>query len=93
MTFTSSQSTDDFGLDRVLLPCAGAGLWNGPAPQSLRDRYQTADDDEGWRRWKKHLARRRKPRPLANEFVGRRSPLTWALPDEVSAELAASPTR
>jgi hypothetical protein len=86
MTVTSSQSADELGLGRDLLACAGAELWNGPAPQSLRDRYHTADDDEGWRRWQKHLARRRKPRPLAKEFVGRRSPLSWAWPDELASE-------
>ncbi|HEX4146343.1 MAG TPA: hypothetical protein VHY91_22775 [Pirellulales bacterium] len=83
---TSSQPTEDPALECDLLPCPGAELWNGPAPQSLRDRYHSADDDEGWRRWRKHLARRRKPQPLAKQFAGRRSPLTWAWPDELATE-------
>ncbi|HEY1786072.1 MAG TPA: hypothetical protein VGG30_11005 [Pirellulales bacterium] len=86
MTVTSSPSTEDPALNCNLLPHAGEALWNGPAPRSLRDRYLAADDDEGWQRWQKHLARRRKPGPLAKEFVGRRSPLTWALPDELAAQ-------
>ena len=72
MTATSSQSTEGFDFVADLLPSAGAQLWNGPAPQSLRDHYHTADNDEGWQRWKKHLARRRKPGPLTKaRFTGR----------------------
>ncbi|HTU25441.1 MAG TPA: hypothetical protein VMF30_08595 [Pirellulales bacterium] len=87
MTATSSQSLDESRWDRELLPTAGGELWNGPAPRALRENYHAVDDDAAWRRWKKHLARRRKPGPLAEKFVGRRSPLAWSWPDELGMDL------
>ena len=85
MKVSSSLSREAVESDRDLLLGSGA-LWNGAAPAALRKHYRTADDDESWRRWARHLARRGKPRPLAGRFVGRRSPLTWAWPADVAAE-------
>jgi hypothetical protein len=86
MRITSGLSTEILESDGDLFFGAGAAMWNGAAPQSLRKHYRVANDDEGWRRWTKHLARRRKPRSLTERFVGQRSPLVWAWPDELATE-------
>jgi hypothetical protein len=74
--------------ERDLLPGAGGEFWTRRAPQSVAQGYRELEDLAGWRAWRKHLARRRKPLQPAALFPGRESALLWAMPAE--SNLAAT---
>ncbi|HEX3658174.1 MAG TPA: hypothetical protein VHV55_20465 [Pirellulales bacterium] len=54
--------------------------WHSTAPRSVADAAAWEAGDDGWKAWKKHLANRRKPRPLAR-LVRSHGPLAWCLPE------------
>jgi hypothetical protein len=67
-----------------LLTGFDSDLWNGPAPNRLRDNYRTIGDVTNWRVWQDHLAKRKRPHEIASKFAGRKSPLRWAIPNEAA---------
>ena len=58
--------------------------WHESAPRSVADQAAWQADLAGWKAWKKHLADRRRPRPLARLLRSDR-PLAWVLPQEGDA--------
>jgi hypothetical protein len=62
------------------LPFDGAPLWHRNAPQRFVSRWESANAEQRWTMWQKHLARRKQPfRP---EFLsGKWPPLHWCWPD------------
>ncbi len=63
--------------------------WHSSAPPQVAQAESWLDDTPGWAAWAEHLKARSWPVPLPC-FAGRRSPLAWALPEELAdAETAA----
>ena len=89
MRVNSSLSTEVLDSDRDLLFGHRRRCGTVRRPERCATTTARPTTTTGWRRWVKHLARRRKPQPLAKQFVGRRSPLTWAWPDELAGRSAA----
>ena len=61
------------------------GPWHPCTPRRVLKAYRSRLDPRGWTAWCKHLARR-KSCPLDQLLPGKRSPWTWALPQD--ADLA-----
>ena len=72
--------------------CNGAAgrLWHPSAPKPVRQAFRAGRSDEGWDHWTAYLGRRRQPAPVAELLPGTSSPLSWALPEEVTAGAAAT---
>ncbi|MEX2092491.1 MAG: hypothetical protein WD971_07425, partial [Pirellulales bacterium] len=68
-------------------------LWHRTAPRELFKAWFSGDDERRWTVWKKHLARRKRPKPL--EFLtGKRAPIFWGWPaawrrDEIAGATSA----
>jgi hypothetical protein len=58
--------------------------WHESAPPAVADPAAWQADLAGWKGWKKHLAGRRRPRPLARLLHSER-PLAWCLPKDDGA--------
>lgn len=64
-------------------------FWHKSAPERVRRASRAANDQQAWTGWKRHLAGRREPLPLASLLPGTDSPLVWAVPESMSIRLAA----
>ena len=56
------------------------------APRALRKAFAAGDQDEGWKAWRRHLQRRKRPISPTRIYPGG-SMLAWGLPIEPSPEL------
>ncbi len=75
-----------------LLRLAQAPAWHDSVPSAVREAAGWSDGSRGWRQWQKHLARRRKPRGLAERlarFPLRQAPWRWGLDDAADCQAAA----
>jgi hypothetical protein len=54
--------------------------WHRSAPRRVVKKYQTSGPLAGWKAWKKHLLRRKRP-DVSPLLSGRRPPLLWGWPD------------
>ena len=75
---TSEEKQSDKNADSVLV--GPGGPWHERAPLHIRRFYQLPADERGWAAWCKHLAKR-KFCPIGSLLAGKRSALTWALPE------------
>jgi hypothetical protein len=88
---TSSVSATELNGAAIKLPLDTAAdeLWSESTPRKLRKIYPSRDAEQGWQAWTEHLAKRRRPAPLADLLPGRASPLSWALPDKLRVSRTA----
>jgi hypothetical protein len=75
---TSEEKRSGRNHDSILV--GPAGPWRERAPLRIRQSYQSPTDERGWAAWCKHLAKR-KVSPIGSLLPGKRSALTWALPE------------
>jgi hypothetical protein len=54
-------------------------LWHRTAPRNLFKAWFSGDDERRWAVWKKHLAQRKRPEPLAF-LTGKQPPVLWGWP-------------
>src|SRR5262249_17245054 len=64
------------------LPC---GAWSETAGRALRKSYRSEGDADGWKLWRKHLAKR-KLRSIQAVLGDRESALVWGLAESEIAE-------
>jgi hypothetical protein len=60
----------------------GQWKWHVAAASGLPAMRDCRDEGPGWDAWRRHLGRRKRPRPLAALLKSDRSPLLWALGPE-----------
>src|SRR5271170_5875184 len=83
MTASLNLTARNGTVTRLPLETAGEELWSESAPRKLWKSYPERGAELGWKAWVKQLASRGRPAPLADLLPGRKSPLTWALPDKL----------
>jgi hypothetical protein len=52
-------------------------FWHESAPADVRESYSAGESIAGWKAWKRHLLRRRRPVPIARLWKGKDSLLAW----------------
>jgi hypothetical protein len=61
------------------LPFGNLPLWHKSAPRGLVKPFASGDAKQAWTEWRKHLARRKRPRE-PRFLAGKRPPMLWAWP-------------
>ncbi len=67
------------------LPLNGTLAWHESAASRVAQAENWDDGSSGWKAWQKHLAKRRRPRPVSRLFKGPTSALVWSLPAELDS--------
>lgn len=58
-------------------------IWHSSAPEAVRRAYRSGQSQDGWTAWQAYLKRRSQPHPLQQLMACRRSPLQWAIPQQM----------
>jgi hypothetical protein len=66
-------------------------LWHRTAPRELFKAWFSGDDERRWTVWKNHLARRKRPEPVAF-LTGKRAPIFWGWPESWRSDELAHAT-
>ncbi|MBI3837069.1 MAG: hypothetical protein HY288_03940 [Planctomycetia bacterium] len=77
------------GKNRNSVVVGPAGPWHKRAPRQVRQSYESPADEQNWAAWCRHLAKR-KFCPVGSLLPGKRSALTWALPEGLEEVLHPS---
>ena len=73
------------------LPDGPAVLWHESVPKKVRRCLADGRESAGWKMWKRHLCRRKKPLELSSLLPDGNRALAWGLPDGAnSAQLSPS---